>query len=260
MSIKACAPHPSCQLPKVPSISAPRAAESPGAGVPVSAPRSSEQGSVPASCKRGHPGTGSQGPSWLWQPPSSVPQACRDTSRALPPHSAQDLGKHITCVQPLHVWVSGQGWRGLSLSPAHSTERAGAGAGEFHLCAQLTPHSMAPVPALVKDAWAGLCLSNADQAPGIAALISTLTPALAPWVGGWGTEHPAHGTLWCVGGNAPQQDWGRGGGWMQVLGCRAGSPQSQGAAREGMPGAGPALAWPQPHPCGASRVAEALKS
>lgn len=29
---------------------------------------------------------------------------------------------------------------------------------------------------------------------------------------------------------------------------------------EGVPGAGPALTWPQPHPCGASRVAEALKS
>lgn len=153
MSIKACAPHPSCQLPKVPSISAPRAAESPGQGSQSQPPGAVSRAlclppasvGILAQAAKAPPGSG------------SPQQACRDTSRALPPHSAQDLGKHITCVQPLHVWVSGQGWRGLSRSPAHSTERAGAGAGEFHLCAQPTPHSMAPVPALVKDAWAGLC-------------------------------------------------------------------------------------------------------
>lgn len=132
MSIKACAPHPSCQLPKVPSISAPRAAESlpmPGAGVPVTAapaPRSSEQGSVPATCKRGHPGTGSHSPSWLWQPPASV-QGHQQGSPSLPTlPQCPGFGQthHLCSARPcVGVWA-GLVWAQPFPCPQHKASRS----------------------------------------------------------------------------------------------------------------------------------------
>lgn len=117
-----------------------RACPCPWQGVPVTAAPASP-GSLPATCKHGHPGTHSHRSLLALAAPSQPAGRPEGLSLPmLPPFLG--LGQTHACVHPDH----GEGvWCGLSLSPAHSTEQAGAGPGEFHLCpaAQLTSHSKA---------------------------------------------------------------------------------------------------------------------
>lgn len=165
-------------------------------------------------------------PSWLWQPQLGCPA----------PLSAQDLGKHGACAQPHHGLGSGAA---LPLPLPRAQSRSWARS--VHLsCCPHSPHSMGIAPAQVSHAWEGLChqilikqiliyqicLSNIDK--GIVALISTLTPALAP--SPWGGLVKCHSA-------------GLGQRWrVEVVGCRAGSSQSQGSSEE-VPRAGPATSW-----------------
>lgn len=143
LSIKACAPHPSCQLPKVPSIPVPKGCCQ-SLPVPVAGGPSHGCSSLPrfSACHlQARPSWHSHRSLLALAAPSQP--AGRPEGLSLPVLPLfLGLGQTHACVHPDH----GEGvWCGLSLSPAHSTEQAGAGPGEFHLCpaAQLTSHSKA---------------------------------------------------------------------------------------------------------------------
>lgn len=174
-------------------------------------------------------------PSWHLQPP--VPPGSGSPSRALPPHSVPRIWANTGPVlSPTMGWGSGA-------APPLPRAQSRSWARSVHLsCCPHSPSQHGASASTLSHAWEGLChqilikqilmliyqicLSNIDK--GIAAVTSTLTPALAP--------NPWGGLVKCHSAGLGQR-------WrVEVLGCRAGSPQSQGSNEE-VPRAGPATSW-----------------